>query len=41
MISLPTLLRHRERLVESAATQIQLMQMVLMQMNVQSRTSRG
>lgn len=35
MICLRTLLRHRERLVESAATQIQLMQKALMQMNVQ------
>jgi transposase len=35
VIQLRAVLRHRERLVESAATQIQLMQKALMQMNVQ------
>lgn len=35
VVQLRALLRHRERLVESAATHIQLMQKALMQMNVQ------
>jgi transposase len=35
VIELRAMLRHRERLIESAATHIQLMQKALMQMNVQ------
>jgi len=35
VIELRAMLRHRERLIDSAATQIQLMQKALMQMNVQ------
>jgi len=35
VIQLRAILRHRERLIESGATQIQLMQKALMQMNVQ------
>ena len=35
VIQLRAMLRHRERLIESGATQIQLMQKALMQMNVQ------
>jgi transposase len=35
LLRLRTILRHRERLIDSAATHIQLMQKALMQMNVQ------